>query len=129
MMLMPAAALIVVILGAIAVDRAIIFGAQRELIAVAQAAANDAASLGVDIDALRSDGEIVPDLDAIDEAVQLASLSAEPGTTVAWSLQGDVIEIRMERDVDLLFTAGVPGASDIETITATATAELRVSDP
>ena len=96
LMLMPAAVLIVVILGAMAVDRAVVFGAQRDLIATAQAAANDAASLGVSIDHLRSDGEVEADIAAMEAAVDTAMVAAEPGTTVSWWLEGDevVVDVR-----------------------------------
>jgi|JI8StandDraft_1071087.scaffolds.fasta_scaffold405662_1 hypothetical protein len=128
-MLMPAAVLIVVMLGAIAVDRAVVFGAQRDLVASAQAAADNGASLGVDLDRLRADGEIEPDLAAIDQAIALAATTFEPGTTVTWYLQGDDVVVELERTVDLVFAPGVPGAAPTEPVRARATAELRLSDP
>ncbi|HMS89126.1 MAG TPA: hypothetical protein PK748_03325 [Acidimicrobiales bacterium] len=129
LMLMPAAVLIVVMLGAIAVDRAVVFGAQRDLVASAQAAADNGASLGVDLDRLRADGEIEPDLAAIDQAIALAATTFEPGTTVTWYLQGDDVVVELERTVDLVFAPGVPGAAPTEPVRARATAELRLSDP
>ncbi|MBP7632198.1 MAG: hypothetical protein KA758_17215, partial [Acidimicrobiales bacterium] len=126
---MPAAVLIVVMLGAIAVDRAVVFGAQRDLVASAQAAADNGASLGVDLDRLRADGEIEPDLAAIDQAIALAATTFEPGTTVTWYLQGDDVVVELERTVDLVFAPGVPGAAPTEPVRARATAELRLSDP
>src|SRR5690606_36454066 len=54
LMLMPAAVLIVLALGSLAVDRAVVFGAQRDLINTAQAAANDAVTLGIDVDQVRA---------------------------------------------------------------------------
>ena len=128
-MLMPAAVLIVVMLGAIAVDRAVVFGAQRDLVASAQAAADNGAWLGVDLDRLRADGEIEPDLAAIDQAIALAATTFEPGTTVTWYLQGDDVVVELERTVDLVFAPGVPGAAPTEPVRARATAELRLSDP
>ena len=128
-MLIPAAVLIVVMLGAIAVDRAVVFGAQRDLVASAQAAADNRASLGVDLDRLRADGEIEPDLAAIDQAIALAATTFEPGTTVTWYLQGDDVVVELERTVDLVFAPGVPGAAPTEPVRARATAELRLSDP
>ena len=128
-MLMPAAVLIVVMLGAIAVDRAVVFGAQRDLVASAQAAADNGASLGVDLDRLRADGEIEPDLAAIDQAIALAATTFEPGTTVTWYLQGDDVVVELERTVDLVFAPGVFGAAPTEPVRARATAELRLSDP
>ena len=128
-MLMPAAVLIVVMLGAIAVDRAVVFGAQRDLVASAQAAADNGASLGVDLDRLRADGEIEPDLAAIDQAIALAATTFDPGTSVTWYLQGDDVVVELERSVDLVFAPGVPGAAPTEPVRARATAELRLSDP
>lgn len=128
-MLLPAAVLIVVVLGAIAIDRAVVFGAQRDLVASAQAAADNGASLGVDLDRLRGDGEVRPDLDAIDQAISLAATAFEPGTTLRWYLQGDDVVVELEREVALVFAPGVPGAASHERVRARATAELRLSDP
>lgn len=128
-MLMPAAVLIMVFLGAIAVDRAVIFGAQRDLITTAQAVANDAASLGVDMDRLRNDGEVEVDLGEMAEAVELAMTAAEPGTEISWTVRGDEVVVELRRDVTLVFSPGVPGAPRVQTVTARASAELRLSDP
>jgi hypothetical protein len=127
-MLMPAAVLIMVFLGAIAVDRAVIFGAQRELIATAQAAANDAASLGVDIDALRGEGDVAVDLEEMGEAVELATSTTEPGTSVDWWVQGDEVVVEMRQEVELVFSPAIGGAGRTQLVTARASAELRLSD-
>jgi hypothetical protein len=60
-MLMPAAVLIVLLLGAIAVDSAIVYLRQRQAYNVAFDAANDAAGAGLDLAAARERGEIVYD--------------------------------------------------------------------
>ena len=86
-------------------------------------------TLGVDLDRLRADGEIEPDLAAIDQAIALAATTFEPGTTVTWYLQGDDVVVELERTVDLVFAPGVPGAAPTEPVRARATAELRLSDP
>lgn len=125
LMLMPAAVLIMIILGALAVDRAVIFAAQRDLVSTAQAAANDAAGLSVDIDRLRVEGKIEVDSKAIADAVGLATGAVEPGTSVSWELQGDVVVVRLERDVPLIFAQGIPGAAGTQTVMAVGTAELR----
>lgn len=129
LMLMPAAVLIMVILGALAVDHAVVFGTQRELIATAQAVANDAASLGVDVDRLRSYGEVEVDLTAMAAAVDLAMLAAQPGTDITWGVQGDQVVVELRSEVSLVFSPGVPGAPRVRAITARATAELRLSEP
>ena len=53
-MLMPAAVLIVILLGSIAVDFAVVFLGQRDLGAAAAAAANNAATYGLDEAAFRA---------------------------------------------------------------------------
>ena len=124
LLLMPVAVLIIVILGGLSVDRAVLFGAQRELVASAQQAANDAAGLGVDVDALRADGILRYDPDRIDRAVRLAMVDAE-GVVVRWSIRGGRIEVAAERRVGLIFSSGVPGGPDARLVRATASAQLR----
>ena len=127
-MLMPAAVLIIIVLGSLALDRAIVFGEQRELVQAAQAAANDAAAAGVDLDALREGSGLVRDPRRIDDAVALTVAHLdEPGTTATWEIRGDVLIVRMERRVDLVFTGAVPGGRSSQLIRATARAELRTS--
>ena len=85
-MLMPAAVLVVIILGAIAVDQAVVFTRQRELIAAAEAAANDAAGYGIDRDAFYRLNQVVFRLDRATEAAQ-AALEAR-GTAAAPTAPG-----------------------------------------
>ena len=110
---MPVAVLIVVILGSLAVDRAVVFGAQRDLVATAQAAANDAAGVGIDPNGLHAGGRLDYDPARIDRAVRAATLGSADGdvhgfagrcaTAPSWS--------SWQRTVDLVFARGVPGAS------------------
>ena len=74
-MLMPAAVLVVMVLGAIAVDQSIVYTQQRELVAAAEAAANDAAGYGLDREAFYERNELVFDL-ARARAAALAALRA-----------------------------------------------------
>ena len=60
-MLMPAAVLVLVVLGAIAVDFSIAFLGERELANAASAAANDAAAAAVDQMVFRTTGQVVLD--------------------------------------------------------------------
>ncbi len=124
LMLMPAAVLVVVILGALAVDRAVIFGAQRDLVATAQAAANDGAGMGVAVAELRDDGEVRTDRARIDRAVTLALSGSDGLESVRWSIEGDLLVVRLERRVELVFAKGVPGADATQVVTATARSEL-----
>lgn len=92
LLLMPVAVLIVVILGSLAVDRAVIFGAQRDLVAAAQVAANDAAGLGVDPDSLHGDGRISYDGTRIDQAVRAAVQGTDGQVQAHWSIRnGEVV--------------------------------------
>lgn len=124
-MLMPAAVLIVVILGALSLDRAIAFGTQRDLVATAQAAANDAASGGIDIDALRSDGEVVLDPERVGTQVAAVATAADGTVQATWAIEGDTVVVHLERQVRYVFTPAVPGGPDGVLVEATARADLR----
>jgi hypothetical protein len=121
-MLMPAAVLIVIVLGALAIDRAVIFGAQRDLVATAQAAANDGAG-AVDLDALRG-GAVEFDEARIDSIVAAAAARSDGAVARNWEVQGDVLVVRLERRVELVFAGGVPGASGTQVVRATARSVL-----
>jgi hypothetical protein len=72
LILVPAGVLVLMLLGAIAVDFSVAYLAKRQLEAAAGAAVNDAAGAGLDERALRSGGP--PTLDA--EQVRTAALRA-----------------------------------------------------
>lgn len=126
LLLMPAAVLIMILLGAMAVDRAVIFGAQRDLVATAQAAANDASSAGISVDRLRSEGRLTIDPARIDLAVSRAAARADGTVSTRWEVRGDDLVVYLERRVELVFTKGVPGASDTQVVRATARSRLIV---
>ena len=128
LMLMPAAVLIVLLLGAIAVDSAIVYLGQRQAYNVAFDAANDAAGAGVDLGEVRSSGEIVYDPDRVaaiaSQAVAAAGIddlelvSAEPDGT------GVVVTVR--RTVKHLFVQALGDPSrDVLTISARVEGEVR----
>ena len=77
MMLMPAAVLIVLLLGAISVDSAIVFLAQRQAHNVATDAANDAAGAAIDLEQLRNEGTVVLDVDRARQVARDAVLAAD----------------------------------------------------
>jgi len=126
---MPFAVLIVVILGAIAIDRAVVFGAQRELVQAAQAAANDAAAVGVDVDAIRADGAVDPSFDRarVERVVTASLVGVDDLVARRWYLDGDEVVVVLEQRVGFIFTKGVPGAADGTVVRATARASLRTS--
>lgn len=126
-MLMPAVVLILVVLGAIAVDSATIFLAQRELVNAAAAAANDAAAAAMDDAAFYEDGDVVIDAARARE-VALSALAARSvsGVTIVGApevlVDGDRVQISIRGSVPLVFSPAVPGVRADITIAATASA-------
>jgi len=129
-MLMPAAVLVVIILGAIAVDQAVVFTRQRELIAAAEAAANDAAGYGIDRDAFYRLNQVVFRLDRATEAAQAAleARGTAAAPTVRLSPDGTRVEVSLRAEVPYLFAKAVPGAPDSTEVRARASAAL-VQEP
>lgn len=128
LMLVPAGVLIVLLLGAIAVDSAIVYLEQRQAYNIAFDAANDAAGAGLDRDAVRSSGELVydgsrvraiaEDAVAAAEAHDLRLLDARP--------EGDGVAVTVEVRVRRLFGQAFGGrSSETLQITARADGELR----
>jgi hypothetical protein len=124
MMLMPAGVVIILMLASLALDRALVFGQQRDLVATAQAAANDAVALGVDPDELRGNGLVVLDPDRVGRAVA-AAVAGAPDIEVTWDVRGDTVVVRLMRHVRYLLSPAVPGAPRTELLRATAEADLR----
>ena len=123
-MLMPAAVLVVIVLGSLAIDRAVVFGAQRDLINTAQAAANDAVTLGIDIEGVRADGDLRYDRSRIDAAIRRA-VAGDAGVVVTqWAIEGDQLVVRLEKQVEYVFAKGIPGGPDSILIRATGRARL-----
>lgn len=104
LMLMPAAVLIVLLLGAITVDAAVVYLAQREAYNVAFDAANDAAGAGLDVDLLRRTGEIAYDPARV-AAIARRSVHAAGGDLhlVAATIDGDAVVVTVEATVDHVF--------------------------
>ena len=128
LMLMPAAVVIVLLLGALAVDSAIVYLRQRQAYNVAFDAANDAAGAGFDLDAARRDGEIVYDPERVEaiarEAVTAAGL--DDVRLVSARPDGTGVVVAVEVVVEHLFVQafGDP-ASDVLRIDARAEGEVR----
>ena len=129
LMLMPALLLVTVLLGSIAVDTAVVFLAERELAALAAAAANDAATAGVDQAHLRDTGEFRLDGDTVRAVVQTtlarSSSSVEVATADARIEQRDgrpAVRVTLHARADYVIARGLPGAPDGRTVAATAVA-------
>lgn len=138
LMLMPAAVLVLVVLGAVAVDAAIAFMAQRELQSATAAAANDAAVAALEEARLYECGELSV---AADRAATVAAAAfgarvsdtvdtvGEPDVTVNGGGSTEFIEVTVAArgTVDLLFTPAVAGGAQRE-VTASTTASPRLAD-
>ncbi|MFP5376927.1 MAG: hypothetical protein ACLGIO_09130 [Acidimicrobiia bacterium] len=117
LMLVPAGVLVLFVLGAIAVDAAIGFLAQRELSATAAAVANDAATVALAEDRFYADdaaGRLEVDEGAAAEVVRRGlELRAPRGVhDVSWSVRaaGDQVCVTLTGRVPYLFSRIVPGA-------------------
>lgn len=126
-MLMPAAVLVLLALGAIAIDSAVVFLTQRRLATTAQASVNDAVGYGVDRDHFTATGARQLDPGRVEEAI-LDSLAAQDLAYVGQpeiDLDPDLatVTVRIEAQAPAVLTSGFPGASQ-PIVSAVATASL-----
>jgi hypothetical protein len=128
LMLMPAAVLIVLLLGAIAVDSAIVYLGQRQAYNVAFDAANDAAGAGFDLDAARTSGEIVYDPDRVEAlaAQAVAAAGIDGLELVSAEPDGAGVVVTVRRRVEHLFVQALGDpARDVLTVSARVNGEVR----
>jgi hypothetical protein len=123
-MLMPAAVLVVVVLGAIAVDSAVTFTAQRELVSAAQAAANDAVAYGIDENAFRAGNGYVLDPARVERAVVRALTSDGVHARHRWYSEGGRIVVELDERVAGVFARAIPGGRGETTVHVRADAVL-----
>jgi hypothetical protein len=126
-MLMPAAVLVLLVLGAIAVDSAVVFLAQRELVNAAAAAANDAAAEALDDTALYRGGAVTLDpARAAQVASQALAARAPAGLDLTGPpevvVSGASVCVRVHGRVERLFATAVPGVADAAVVSARARA-------
>lgn len=127
LMLMPAAMLVVVLLGSIAVDMSAVFLVRRDLVAAAAAAANDAVTYGLDERAYREHGRYVLDPSRVARAVDLSlgarglDLAREPQVAI----DGTSVSVTLTAEVDYVFARAIPGVAHSAVVSATAAAEAR----
>lgn len=127
LMLMPAAVLVLMILGAIAVDSARLYLAQRELSDAAAAAANDAAGAALADSAFyRAGGQLSIDPGHAARVVQAAVSARAPSglalDTPEVQVAGRQVCVVLRARVDPLFARAIPGAAQVRTVTARAAA-------
>jgi hypothetical protein len=126
LMLMPAAVLVVLLLGAIAFDLSVVFLRQRQASSLAVDVANDLATAALDEAALRRDGTYRLDPDAAGDlagALVAASDLADEIVDVEVAVLGaDAVEVRVVLAVEYVFARAIPGAREGTTVEAAATA-------
>jgi hypothetical protein len=126
LMLMPAAVLVVLVLAAISMDLSLVHLSRRELVAAAEAAANDAVTYGLDETAYRAGSGFVLDPARVERSVHqtLAArgltddLAASPDVT----LVGDEVRVQLVLRVDYVFAKALPGVAHSTTVSATGSA-------
>lgn len=128
LMLMPAAVLIVLLLGAIAVDTAAVYLRQREVYNVAFDAANDAAGAGIDLATARRSGQFVLDPARVRQlAATTVAVSGDDGMVLVEArVEGDEVVVTVQATVHHVFAPvfGTPGRGTVR-MTARATGETR----
>jgi hypothetical protein len=131
-MLMPAAVLVLIVLGAIAADLSNVHNGQRGLIGVADSVANDAVTYGLDVDALRrgtGPGRGYPlDQRRVEEAIA-RSLQVHRSPTRQYRLvrfrldeTTRTVSVTLAGRVEWIFAKALPGTGDHADIEATGTA-------
>jgi Flp pilus assembly protein TadG len=131
LILMPAAVLVLVILGAISVDFSVAYLAQRELKDTAVAAANDAAGAGLDEARFRTgDGTVALDPATATEVAVRAATASVSGPVRLTAAPVVVVDDRrvtvtLEGDAPYVFSGGVPGAPKRVRVRARASAVLQ----
>lgn len=129
LILVPAMLMVVLALGAIAVDLSVLHGAHRTLHRIASGAADDAAAM-IDAEQLQLDGELRIDDRAARQVVD-AHLDAAhvPGTLTAArtsiSEDGAVVTVELTAAVDHVLLATIPGTEPTEPISVIARARLQ----
>lgn len=127
LMLMPAAVLVFVVLGAFCVDFAAIHLGQRELVTAAQGAANDAAAAGFDEDAFYAGGDVTLDPAQARRAAAASLADNAPEARIvgfAVDVAESSVEVELTLQVETVFSKALPGAPDTVEVTARATSDL-----
>ena len=127
LVLMPAAVLVLLVLGALAVDAGATFLAHRELANAAVAAANDAVAAAVDVDGFYGGGRIgllpAEAQRIADETVGRMGLDRLSDVHAAATVRGSSVEVTVTARVGHIFSRAVPGGADSAPVAATATAD------
>lgn len=125
LLLLPAAVLVFLVLGGLAVDFTAAWSAERELAGAAAAAANDAASRAVDLDHLYATGELrlQPDEARLvaERSVAGAGLHRLGATVAEVEVTGLTVRVTVRGRARHLFAGAVPGGPEGVDVEASAT--------
>jgi uncharacterized membrane protein len=127
-MLMPAAVLVFLVLGALCVDYGSVYVAHRELANAAAAAANDAATRAVDLPHFYATGEVVLDADVARQVAERSVAAKgldhlDPVVTVAVDSIGRRVVVTVSGTAHYLFAKAVPGGHDSTPVRTSSEAE------
>lgn len=131
-MLMPAAVLVLIMLAGIAFDFSHLYLAKRDLASLADAAANNAVTYGVDEASIRRGNGFALDPDLVEQSVVASvavhspdlHLIGEPSVELISPTQ---VRVTLVARIDFVFTRAVPGAKDSETVRVTSVADARAN--
>jgi hypothetical protein len=131
LLLMPAGLLIVLVLASIAVDMSLVHLRKRQAFELAAAAANDAATAGVDQGHLRTTHDYVLDPETaravVVDVVAASELAPELARPPVVTVTAAGVSVELALEADYIFADVVPGAPDGTEVTATATATAAAS--
>jgi len=135
LLLMPAAVLVMIVLGAFAVDAAVVFLAEREVANLAAGIANDIAGAALDREDFYAgaggDRDVRIDPDRAREVLELSLGAYQPDylrdlRPLALSYPADdEVAVRIGASVDYVFSSALPRAAEGADVDATATAAAR----
>lgn len=127
LLLVPAGFVVLLVLAAITFDFAHLYLAKRELTAVAEAAANDAVTVGVDPAQLRAGGGVHLDPARVALAVEEALAAHGRDLTildVRSEIVGDTrVEVAVTASISYVFARAVPGGPRNATVTVRVAAD------
>ena len=125
-MLMPAGLLIVLVLASIAVDMSLVHLRKRQAFELAAAAANDAATGGLDQGRLRTTHDYVLDPErtraVVEDVVAASELAPQLARPPVVTVTAVGVRVELVLEADYIFADVVPGAPDGTEVTASATA-------
>jgi Flp pilus assembly protein TadG len=129
LLLLPAAVLVFLILGALCVDFGMAYSAERQLSNAAAAAANDAATQAVDLDHLYATGDVRLRPERASQvatasvaAKRLERLDAAVGSV---EVDGNLVRVTVTGRAHYIFAKAVPGGPEGVDVEASAAVDAR----